>query len=297
MKKLILTITLGTLAIANALAQIPNAGFENWTKPLLIEDPTGWLNLNIFSFDGGPITITKVNGETGFALKAEVMEFTNKKKQLDTLAGFTITGSGNYFTQTLTLGFPVNGRPEKFSGLSKFSSPKQDTAVILVGFSKWNKMTNKADSIGGTYAMFYTNQTSLTEFASPIYWNSSATPDTAVIYIFSSVTKKPIPGTSLIIDDLAFLGGVNGVVDALSSMKNVIYPNPAINELNIDDVDLAATTITVTDLAGKIVDFKEIETSQKLMLNTSNYVGGMYFYELKNNQQLVVQKGKFTVSK
>lgn len=298
MKKLILTITLGTLAMANALAQIPNAGFESWSKPLLADEPTNWATLNSLSFIGYPITVTKTDGRNGgSAIKLEVKEFMNVEKKMDTAVGFTISGTANFLAETSQLGFPVKGRPEKFSGFTKFSSPKKDTGIIVIGFSKWNPIKNEADSIGGTFAVFYNNQPAFTEFASPIFWNSPAIPDTAVIYIFSSVSKKPIPGTALIIDDLSLTGGTNGVVDALSALKNSVYPNPAISELNIDNIDLDAITFTVTDLAGKVVAQKDVDAGQKLQLNTANYMGGMYFYEFKNNQQMVVQKGKFAVSK
>lgn len=296
MKKLILTSMIGLYAAATAFTQIPNANFELWTETLLINEPNNWFTLNSLSFTGYPITITKVDGETGFALKAEVKTFTANNK-LDTAVGFTASGSGDFFTQKFSLGFPINSRPSAITGVSKFFSSGKDTAMVIVGFSKWNKMTNQADSIGGTFSAFYTNQTTFTKFASPIFYNSAVTPDTAVIYIISSVTKKPIPGTSIIIDNLGLTGGANGVMDALSTLKNNVFPNPATTELTISNIDLSVSSLVVTDLAGKVVEKTTLVNNESLKLNTSNYTGGMYFYELKNDNQLVVQKGKFTVSK
>ncbi len=217
---------------------------------------------------------------------------------MDTLAGFAATGSGDFLSQNFTFGFPINSSPTVISGFFKFSTTGKDTSLVVIGLSKWNKMTNQADSVGGTVSIFYTNQNTFTEFASPIFYNNpNVIPDTALIYILSSYTKKPIPGTSITIDNLMYTGGANGVVDVLSALKNNIFPNPATTELTISNIDHSVCSIVVTDLAGKIVETSSFVNSECFKLNTVGYTAGLYFYELKNDNQSVVQKGKFSVSK
>lgn len=307
MKKSILYITLMFAGLGTAVAQIPNAGFEVWEKnEFQATDPKGWFSLNVLSAIGYPVGVTATNeAHTGTsAIKLTVDEYNslsifNPTGGIDTSVAFAITGKiTSLSTEGGLAGFPYTGKPASFTGFYKLTSPKKDTALIAVGFTKWNSKTNKADSIGGTFFTFYNATNTYTQFTIPIFYdNSGATPDTATVYIISSIAKKPIPGTALYLDDLAFIGGTNGVAEGLSALQNEVFPNPANAQLNISNVDANVTTIAIKDLTGKILDQQTTDGTNIIKYNTENYSNGMYFFELKDASQKLLQRGKFAVSK
>lgn len=307
MKKSILYCTLLFAGLGSALAQIPNAGFEDWEKnDFQATDPKGWFSLNVLSALGYPVGVTATNqANTGkSAIKLTVDEFNslsilNPTGGPDTSVAFAITGKITSLSEDdAVAGFAFTGKPASFTGFYKLTSPKKDTAFINVGFTKWNPKTNQADSVGGTFFTFYNATNTYTQFTVPIFYDKSGTtPDTATVYIIASISKKPIPGTAFYLDDLAFVGGTNGVAEGLSALQNEVYPNPARAQLNISNVDANVTSISIKDLTGKILDEQATEGNNIIKYNTENYSSGIYFFELRDASQKLLQRGKFAVNK
>lgn len=299
MKKTILSIILLTI-FANKLlyAQIPNAGFETWAN----NEPAGWITLNLLSLLGFPLsaeqTVDKRSGTSALKLSVKEYSFLLTPNVKDTLAGFCITGKTNGLSEDDAIpGFAYNGRPTSLTGYFKFNITKPDTGLIALGFSKWDPVKKEADSLGGTLLAFNKNTPNYTSFSAPIFYKNNVLPDTAVIYIFSSIADKPIPGTTLFIDDLGFVGGTASTVAGLSELKTITYPNPARSEVNISQLDRNAESIQILDMAGKAIETLNITEPSTMTLPLDSYNNGMYIYEIKDASERTLQRGRFVVSK
>jgi hypothetical protein len=64
-----------------------------------------------------------------------------------------------------------------------------------------------------------------------------------------------------------------------------IYPNPAKNQVSIDNVELGST-ITIFDVSGKIV-YSAVANTSATEINVSAFVSGMYFVQVQQNGVLI----------
>ena len=110
------------------------------------------------------------------------------------------------------------------------------------------------------------------------------------------------PISSLVVSDIAIWGSGNGAIFSLyicdpttsalaenSALNNVIYPNPFSNELNLNINSTGNTEFVLYDaFSKKLIDNSLTNNSS---VNTEHLVGGIYFYELKVDNQ-IIKKGK-----
>jgi hypothetical protein len=127
-------------------AQIPNAGFEQWTAG----NPNNWLTLNIIGV-GTPVTQTSPGHSGSWALKGEVITILTG----DTLVPWIISGQ---FGE----GFPVSERYGAVTGYLKFSPLGGDEFVAVV------LMYNNNSAIGGGAILFTSASSNFTQFVMPI---------------------------------------------------------------------------------------------------------------------------------
>ena len=75
--------------------------------------------------------------------------------------------------------------------------------------------------------------------------------------------------------------------------KFTVYPNPAKGfiSINLSNITAISSQLTITDLAGKIVLSKTITTQNgNVLVSTNNLVNGVYFVQLKINNEVLVSK-------
>ena len=284
--KRILTIICMLASITAFSQAIPNEGFENWSKagPMLM--PDGWAI--------GPTTMRSTDAHSGsYSMEFTVDTFTNPLTHtLDTVPGFAYTGpssmlppKGKFFG-----GFAFTGRPDSITGWYKLTSVGNDTAMVYVALSKWNSTTNSRDIIGGVSFGTGTTVTSYNRFSEPLFYYSTATPDTAVILLsLGFVGKAKHFGSKAWVDDLAWAGGtIMGVEDqSLFSSNLKIYPNPATDKLNIQLTGNAKIkNVELVNIVGQT-----LVNSNEAYLNLSSYPNGVYFVKVTD------MAGKQSVSK
>jgi hypothetical protein len=96
--------------------------------------------------------------------------------------------------------------------------------------------------------------------------------------------------TTAMIDANYIPTGINN--QTLKPANVFAFPNPANNNITITAAE--ATSVTITDITGKTIATSKINDG-KIILNTENYINGVYFYTLFNNTTKL-GVGKFTVS-
>lgn len=89
--------------------------------------------------------------------------------------------------------------------------------------------------------------------------------------------------------------GVNAGINSIShSILTSVYPNPCKTEITFNCSSPDARQISVFDITGRQISTQEI-TNGILIMNTSAYSAGMYFYMVSDISGNVLDRGKFIV--
>ena len=90
--------------------------------------------------------------------------------------------------------------------------------------------------------------------------------------------------------------GINNVAPTAPSLR--VYPNPASSVVSFDGTRFsdASGTISITDVTGRVVSISEMPVSKKLIVNTSEYTTGLYFYHFQHSSAHV-ETGKFIIAR
>jgi hypothetical protein len=248
------------LALAAALlmpsqmahAQIPNAGFENWTAG----NPNDWFTNNI---PPGFLFVTQSNAahSGASAVQGTALPF----------GGFgalpvLISGAGGS-------GFPINFRPASLHGFYTFTSVGGDFLAINVALAK-----NGQGIGGGSGLQVQLGATaSYQEFAQDIFYVSADVPDTAIISVLILFSGGPIhAGSTYTIDDLSWgpSAGVKHLEDIRPAQFGLEqnYPNPfnPSTTVKFSIPENGFVTLKIYDVMGR-----EVSTVVEQQLSTGSY--------------------------
>lgn len=256
------------LASGVALAQIPNAGFEQWING----EPDGWKTNNFPGFLT-PITQSSSSHSGTSATQGEV----------DSIAG---TPFGPVLVSGPTgRGFPDPQRHANLSGFYRFTRMESDVMAVIVG------MMRNGNTIGGGGVALGPAAT-YTAFTIPISYDSTGAPDTCAIAaaIYGDSTgSTPHIGSAFLLDDLAF-SGVSGVDDhGLQPSEFTLdqnYPNPFNPTTTIrfslpgeSNVNLGVFNI-LGEKVATLVNKPMSAGSYSVPMDATNLSSGAYFYRI-----------------
>lgn len=92
-----------------------------------------------------------------------------------------------------------------------------------------------------------------------------------------------------------WFNGTNAGIDGIShSALTSVYPNPCKTEITFNCSSADARQISVYDITGRQIAAKEIKNGT-LIMNTSAYSAGMYFYRVSDVSGNILDRGKFIV--
>jgi hypothetical protein len=253
------------LSSSAALAQIPNGGFENWTNFGTYQDPTGWSSLNVLSVTlGGPVSCEQVPGATGtYGAKVTTVNIPG----VGLLPGLLIIGDPDAGSD----GFAFTTRPAALNGKWRTALGSGDQASVTVTLSRWNAATQERDVIGTGASVVSTNVAAWTNFSMPITYAGAADPDTASIFIISSLGAS-VAGSSISVDDLSF-GAAVGISENFLGTVDV-WPVPSTDVLNVS-ASLAFRTVELIAADGRLV--KQVASlNDRLQLDIADLERGAY---------------------
>jgi len=279
--KKLLTIYCLILLVFAAQAQVPNAGFENWTGG----EPDNWITNNL---SGLITTITQSNNAHSGSSAAELQVF-----DIDGL------GIGPYMTsvdaQGSFLGFPITQSYQELNGYYQFTAAGNSILLVSVGLYR----TTASDTMPVGVAVFATNATTntYTQFTAPIlYFPGGDNPNWAniTIQITDTLTGFPALGASALIDDLAFQGVV-GIEDEIQDQiaKDYVleqnYPNPfnPSTQISFSLPTNADVEIVIYDQIGRDIDRLSQGSmsagNHSITWSAQNLPSGIYYYQLQAN--------------
>jgi len=212
---------------------ISNSGFEDWSDIMFYEEPDEYLTSNpaAYSFKNEPNVYKVSDAQSGnYAIKMETLSST--EGPVPGMAFIGMLGE-----ESITGGIPFTERPDSVRGFVKYDVPTGDTAYIAVLFKKFGA------PLGICFAQFTGTQLSYEAFSAPVQWlYPIVSPDTlALALTSSSIFVEPKPGSTLIADNLSFVGA------------STPFPNGDFelwNSLNSEEPDNWFTSNIFTLMAG-----------------------------------------------
>lgn len=308
MKKIILSLS-GLALFASSFAQVaPDFGFESWTNvpfSSTVQDPNGWASLNALTLVGTAQSVFKeTTGPAAGTASAKIVTVKVNGATLPNPYGGTLDTAGilaigeiSISPPGLTYGYgPYTNRPAVLTFQSKYTPMTGDSAFVLAYMTRWNGVSRDTIASGkyGTGASttaFATN--TLTMNYKPAFM--TVLPDSQQIFISSSVYSHDGAkiGSAFWIDDLVWSGYVS--TNDIDGVKNSvsIYPNPANNSLSIE-CSVTSSVVEIMDIAGRKIGNYTM-SANKVSIETTNFAKGMYIYQVLDNDNKVINRGKFEV--
>ncbi|MGB2867851.1 MAG: T9SS type A sorting domain-containing protein [Bacteroidota bacterium] len=251
----------------SSFAQIPNAGFENWTSG----NPVSWdTNNGLYTF------ITQSSSAHGGVSAAQ--------GAVVNIGAFNMSGTLMSAT-TSGVGFAISQRYGSLRGFYKFTPVNGDAFFV-------SYLDQKGTSgVGAGSYLDLSAQSVYKEFIATILYPGADIPDNAVITF--SITHPggfPNVGSTFVVDDLTFgvATGMNATSDgppkAFRLGQN--YPNPFNPMTNIvyDVPEQSHIVLTVLDMLGRevavVVNQFQSAGRYKAVFNASALTSGVYFYRL-----------------
>jgi hypothetical protein len=279
MKRSLLLLGVAALLFCGALtafAQIPNAGFENWTSGT----PDNWWTNNIALLGATPVTQSSTKHTGNFAVRGDVV---------------TATGLPFYSPQittgTTAGGFPVSQRYLTITGYYQFfpAASSGDRFSLTAALYKGGA-SGTGIAVGGV--ALPSAVSTYTQFSVPMQYITSDVPDlcTITIIIIGSVNGNPHVGSYFLLDDLALSTSASAVGDEVGLPRSFAleqnYPNPFNPSTNIrfsiaqaSHVSLKVFNVLGVEVASLVNEQKDAGTFS-MNWNAAGLPSGMYLYRL-----------------
>jgi len=261
-------------------AQIPNAGFENWTG----SEPDGWATNNADPYFF--VTQSNSSHSGSSALKGESLNYFQSF-----VLGPTVFCEGDNGD-----GFPIDARYNSLKGFYKFNPQGGDQLYITVFLTQ--------DTVGiGAGAIVLDGAASYTEFGVPIALINQGTPNLCYIII---EMINPIGGiivtlgSEMYIDDLQLsMDMVSDVEDEFQPLVFKLdqnYPNP-FNPSTTISYQLPTSgqvTLKVYNILGdevaSLINEEKPAGSYEVKFDASQLSSGIYFYKLQTGSFIETKK-------
>jgi hypothetical protein len=268
------------LSTTAALAQIPNAGFEQWTSFGTYQDPTGWTSLNILtsSLGASPSCEQYTPASAGsYAVKVT----TRTLMGLGVLPGLLLSGSPDAEVD----GFPYTSRPQALNGKWRTNLATGDEALVTVTLSRWDPIAGERVTVGVGVVTASTDVSAWTPFSAVIEYADPQDPDTASIAILSS-SGAGVDGSWVAVDELAF-GGSVGVDEAYTGSFQ-LYPVPVEDQLTLA-TERVVRSIELWSADGRLV-LAERPGTDRVTMDLSAFSAGAYTLVARMDDATVLRR-------
>lgn len=313
MKKLLLTVSVLAGSAAAMRAQTtPDFNFETWTNvpfSTTIQDPQGWASLNILNvFTATPVSVfkeTTAPAEGTISAKITTVKITGaaipnpyEAGNLDTAGVLAIGQLMPPPSQGIIYGFNYTWRPTVLSFQSKYTPMAGDSAFVVALLTKWNGSSRDtiawgAYSTGATTTSYSLNSLNMTY--DPSF--ALVSPDSQQVLISSSVYSHNGAkiGSAFYVDAMEW-SGWNSISELNGSNTTMtVYPNPATTDITFSST-ANFSSIEISDIAGRLIGIYPA-AGNKVNIITANFIAGMYFYTVKDENKQIIGRNRFEITK
>jgi hypothetical protein len=292
MKKIIITVIVALGMSVEANAQIPNAGFENWTTVGSYEIPDSWGNMNHTTASYSVFTATKATpGSPG----TSYLKLTSKTTGSFVSKGIAVSGKLDTLTMLPKSGVAFTQRPATFTGKWQHMIYGSSQGSVKVLTTRWNANTNMRDTVAHAEQALAGMAMSWANFSMNLnYMDSLNYPDSCIIVLEAS-GSNPTNNDYLWVDNLAFTGTVAVVVHTVSTVgvKEVqgasgsfsLFPNPVneVLQIKLPITQAQSVTIQMLDITGKVLYSKTkdaVSGDSTEKIDVKNFPKGTYFVKI-----------------
>lgn len=292
MKKTIKSIIVAMFIATTSFAQIPNAGFENWTTVGSYSNPDGWGTMNNTTATATVYTATKgTPGSPG----ASYLKLTSKTIGAGVVNGIAVSGVLDSITMKPKSGFPFTMQPVSLTGKWQHMIYGSSQGSVKAVLTKWNVGLSKRDTIALASQTLAGMAMSWANFTINFTYFSSNAPDSCIIELRAS-GSAPTNNDYLWVDNLAFSGSVTGIENHESFVTDmVVYPNPSSEVVNFKfNVKTAQQVkVDIVDINGKLIrstSFGKIQGETIQTMNISGIAKGTYFVQINGEDATETRK-------
>jgi hypothetical protein len=288
MKKNIILFLFVMAFAFHSFSQIPNSGFENWTTVGSYKNPDGWGTMNNTTALAGIYTATQAApGNPG----SYYIKLTSKTISSVVVNGIAVSGKLDSLTQKPISGFAYNQRPQSLTGSWQHMIYGSSQGSVYAVLTRWNSGTSGRDTIAVASQTLSGMAMSWATFTINFTYRSGNYPDSCIIILKAS-GSAPTANDYLWVDNLAFAGSVAAVPEVSDPGPAFeIYPNPAKDFINIhfDKKSNNDVFLNIYSSSGELVISEKL-LSDHQQLNVRDLKRGVYFVEIRSNEQSETQK-------
>ncbi len=266
------------LLVSFSFAQIPNAGFEDWTAGI----PDDWLN-----YVPGTVIQSETSHSGSYAVRGEVLNF----------EGFNISP---WLTTDI---FAISQNYTRLTGYYQFSNMGEDVVWAVVIFRDTQEGLAAAGSVelgetSGGYIQFAVNMDYTGGSGQPV---SQATILLTIVPSSESQADSVTLGSYYLIDDLEFdnvsdisEGSFGDSPKSYHLTQN--YPNPfnPSTKINFSLPQPGRVRLSVFNSLGQevetLIDKDMIAGDHRVTFNAGNFPSGIYFYRIEAGEYHDVKK-------
>ena len=298
---LIFAVLLSFSTAGQAQCNVGNGDFESWVNltdsieyelalelkdPVLL--PTGWFPLFrlveiAFSdfivdyFEEDTLDIEIFGGITRYAPGANGSEF-----------ALRITGDSLILDSDLLEIFPCSGRPGRLTGQYKFVGEAPDSLRITALLHNSNVKDEEA-AFGVATFKTEGGTGDFVAFSVDFEYKGPDLADSATIIILASKDANSLSDTSyFVVDELQIEGGMVPTTDYAIYTEDLIYPNPAQNQLFLSSRQEKVQYLELFDQLGRKV--LSVPSPGTAATDVSSLANGMYVAKVKVGDDIRSQK-------
>ena len=311
MKKLLLFICAATLIATNSNAQNAptNNGLETWqvkpltfTPPTPIEIPTSWstidslLNSLYYFYTQIPIsqqsvfksTTIKNSGNSSAKLVSSSLPGLNPLPGL--LTNGIVVFDPLESSVSITGGTPISQRVTVASAYIKNDADIADSAVFSVRILN---ISNGVESEIGSGEVLLGTVPNFTKIDVPITYTNTTLPANLIRYNFMNSVSSSLTTSTMYVDDVTYTT-TTGVTEALmNDIEIIAYPNPANEVVTIKATTEDALVVELYSIDGQLLQTKAF--SKETQLRIADLANGLYVYNIKDKDQVIIKKASLTI--
>ena len=305
MKKNILSILSISLVASSVFGQIQptNANFDNWETlngPIsnTYEEPNDWNTSNECTALINQFSVTKstdaYQGTHSARLESRSTSFQGViANGIVTTAQMICLAQGG--GQEGGASYTDPWVPDSIVGWYKYTPANMDSAYSQIMFLA----NNDLDTVSFTRVDLHA-AAEWTRFSHPITPLSGVNPEKLSLFFSSSWGDggqgEAEVGSILFIDDVSFVYAEDvSVGENLSAINWSVYPNPAIDVLNVKSFLGEKANIEILDITGKTIKFINLNSSTS-SVDVTDLLSGVYLYQIRSLENEVFRTGKLLVN-
>ena len=311
MKKLLLFICAATLIATNSNAQNApiNNGLETWqvkpltfTPPTPIEIPTSWstidslLNSLYYFYTQIPIsqqsvfksTTIKNSGNSSAKLVSSSLPGLNPLPGL--LTNGIVVFDPLESSVSITGGTPISQRITMASAYIKNDADIADSSVFSVRILN---ISNGVESVIGSGEVLLGTVPNFTKIDVPITYTNTTLPANLIRYNFMNSVSSSLTTSTMYVDDVTYTT-TTGVTEALmNDIEIIAYPNPANEVVTIKAATEDALVVELYSIDGQLLQTKAF--SKETQLRIADLANGLYVYNIKDKDQVIIKKASLSI--